>query len=102
LPDCFIPSRDQFLRGVYGGHLRVFSSARFLCIIHEKELVIDDVYIYNRVGSLIFHSPNNTEPWDGKYNGEHCPQGTYVYVIYYHKEGQKERNVKTGTVLLLY
>ena len=71
-------------------------------IIHEKELVIDDVYIYNRVGSLIFHSPNNTEPWDGKYNGEHCPQGTYVYVIYYHKEGQKERNVKTGTVLLLY
>jgi gliding motility-associated-like protein len=78
------------------------SSNNKFYIIHEKELVIEDVYIYNRVGSLIFHSPNITEPWDGKYNGEHCPQGTYVYVIYYHKEGQKERNVKTGTVLLLY
>ncbi|MBR5784397.1 MAG: gliding motility-associated C-terminal domain-containing protein [Bacteroidales bacterium] len=71
-------------------------------IFHDKTLIVDDVYIYNRVGSLIFHSPNNSEPWNGKYNGEHCPQGTYAYVIYYHKEGQKELKVKTGTVLLLY
>ncbi len=71
-------------------------------IVHEKSLIIDDVYIYNRLGVLMFRSPNNAESWDGKYKGEYCPQAAYTYVIYYHQEGTKERKAKTGTVLVLY
>lgn len=71
-------------------------------IVHTKTMIIDEVYIYNRSGCLMFSSPNNTESWDGKYKGEYCPQGTYTYAIYYHEEGLCERHVKTGTVLLLY
>ena len=71
-------------------------------IIHNESLVIDDVYIYNRAGELIFNSPNNTESWDGKYKGKYCQQATYTYIIYYHKAGIVEQYEKVGTVLVLY
>ncbi len=71
-------------------------------IIHDEAFIIDDVYIYNRAGGLIFHSPNNTESWNGKYKGIPCPQASYTYIIYYHKERINERYEKVGTVLLLY
>ena len=71
-------------------------------IIHDETLIINDVYIYNRAGCLIFHSPNNTDSWDGKYKGSPCPQASYTYIIYYHKEGSNEQYEKVGTVLVLY
>ena len=71
-------------------------------IIHDEAFIIDDVYIYNRAGGLIFHSPNNAESWNGKYKGIPCPQASYTYIIYYHKERINERYEKVGTVLLLY
>lgn len=71
-------------------------------IRHSEKLIIDDVHIYNRWGRLIFNSPNNTEAWDGKYNGEYCPQAAYVYIINYHQKGIKTHKVKVGTVMLLY
>lgn len=39
------------------------------------------VDIYNRWGELLFHSDGYNEPWDGKFNGEDLPVGTYYYVI---------------------
>ena len=71
-------------------------------IIHDKALIIDDVYIYNRAGGLIFHSPNNAQPWNGKYKGEYCPQAAYAYLIYYRQVGIMGQKVKAGTLLLIY
>lgn len=72
-------------------------------IKHSESLIIDDVYIYNRAGELVFNSQNNTETWDGKYKGQYCPQAVYTYIIYYHIKGAIGRSAsKTGTVLLLY
>ncbi len=71
-------------------------------IIHDEALIIDDVYIYNRAGGLIFHSPNNAQPWNGKYKGEYCPQAAYAYLIYYRQVGVMGQKVKTGTLLLIY
>jgi gliding motility-associated-like protein len=39
------------------------------------------VEIYNRYGSLLYHSVNYAKPWDGKYNGKVLPTGTYYYII---------------------
>lgn len=67
------------------------------------KIIVDDVYIYNRTGILIFRSEHNTEAWDGKYKGNYCPQGTYTYAIYYHTTlAPNEKKIKTGTFVLLY
>ena len=71
-------------------------------IVHDQSFVIDDVYVYNRIGELVFHSPNNIEVWDGRYKGMYCQQDTYVYVIYYHDVDNLGKKEKVGTVVLLY
>lgn len=39
------------------------------------------VQVYNRWGSLIFESNGNYTPWDGTYNNNDMPGGSYFYVI---------------------
>ena len=58
------------------------------------------VLIFNRWGNLIFESaPGYTTPWNGTYNGNALPVGTYYYVI-----DLKDADVKelvTGPVSIL-
>lgn len=43
---------------------------------------IDYLQIYNRWGELVFDSNrDNTFEWDGRYRGELCAEGIYVYII---------------------
>jgi gliding motility-associated-like protein len=39
------------------------------------------VEIYNRWGNLLYRSEGYTIPWDGNYEGDPVPVGTYYYVI---------------------
>ncbi len=39
------------------------------------------VEIYNRWGELLFHSDDYQNDWDGTYNGENLPIGTYYFII---------------------
>lgn len=39
------------------------------------------MYIYTRWGELIFESEDIYIGWDGKYQGQDVPIGTYIYVI---------------------
>ena len=39
------------------------------------------VEVYNRWGELLFRSVGYTTPWDGRFNGQELPVGTYYYVI---------------------
>jgi len=46
-----------------------------------------EVSVYNRWGELLFYDNNGyANEWDGKYNGEELPVGTYYYVIDVHNE----------------
>lgn len=66
--------------------------------------IIDaDMYIYNREGLLIYHTTDFEQGWDGhNTNGTLCPQGAYVWRIYYHAENHpKKLQTKVGTILLL-
>jgi gliding motility-associated-like protein len=40
-----------------------------------------DMSIYNRFGQLVYHSKSTSNCWDGTFNGQPQPMGTYVYVI---------------------
>jgi gliding motility-associated-like protein len=43
---------------------------------------VESFKIYNRWGQLVFdHKDREELSWDGKYNGEVCPPGTYVYFL---------------------
>jgi gliding motility-associated-like protein len=46
------------------------------------------VEVYNSQGQLLFRSYGYNKPWDGRYNGNLLPAGTYYYVID-PKEGRK-------------
>ena len=59
------------------------------------------IYIYNRQGLLVFESDDPKFEWDGKRNGESCPQGAYVYVCNYRKPEAKTLNSRHGTIMLL-
>jgi gliding motility-associated-like protein len=39
------------------------------------------VDVFNRYGQLVFHSENYNKAWDGTYNGNPLPMGTYYYII---------------------
>ncbi len=40
-----------------------------------------EVWIYNRWGEELFYTAGYDQPWDGTYNGDILPIGTYYYVI---------------------
>ena len=60
-----------------------------------------DLYIYNRMGLLVFHSSNPKECWDGTRNGTPLPQGTYAYLLHI---GYIDTTIETkkGTVMIIY
>jgi gliding motility-associated-like protein len=62
------------------------------------------VRIYNRWGSLIFEhistpgNPYDQNRWDGTYDGEVLPVGSYYYVI---ELNDAEGTVQTGAVSII-
>lgn len=40
-----------------------------------------DVSVFNRYGQQVFHSTGYNNPWDGSYNRQVLPVGTYYYII---------------------
>jgi gliding motility-associated-like protein len=46
-----------------------------------------EVWVYNRWGEELFYSKGYNQPWDGTYNGNSLPIGTYYYVIDFNKPG---------------
>ena len=65
-PNVFTPGREP-------GHL-------FQPIL--QGLLQYELWIYNRQGTLVFHTAQQA-PWDGTYHGSPCPPGTYVYKCRY-------------------
>ena len=57
-------------------------------IIYDEEIVNYpniEVEIYNRWGSIVYHSKPYKNDWNGKHNGKDLPVGTYYYVIKLHR-----------------
>lgn len=50
------------------------------------------VQIYNRWGTLLFEQKNYTDQWDGTYNGNPVPDGTYYYIVKMQKGNLKYRH----------
>lgn len=62
-------------------------------------IAVESFKIFNRWGNLIFN--DNTQGWDGTYEGKAEEMGTYIYELTYKIEGRTETYHKQGSVTLL-
>jgi gliding motility-associated-like protein len=79
IPNAFTPNGDGFndiwiIKGLAGGCYSTVS-----------------VDVYNRWGSLVYHSDNYSNSWNGDYQGHPVPDATYYYAV-------KATNPTTGVV----
>lgn len=56
------------------------------------------VLIFNRWGSVVFESIGYETPWDGTFNGENLPAGTYFYRI---ELNDPDGNLYTGSISII-
>ncbi|MFT3908736.1 MAG: gliding motility-associated C-terminal domain-containing protein [Ferruginibacter sp.] len=59
-----------------------------------------EVNVYNRYGSLVYHSDDYKNDWSGKYKNKELPDGTYYYVIKVISFDGKEHVFKDNVTIL--
>ncbi len=68
----------------------------------EEDITIEAFQIFNRWGEKIFETTQNNMYWDGKYKGNYCPNGVYVWRLIYKTIFTGKRTFeKTGEVNLI-
>ncbi|MBQ0161483.1 MAG: gliding motility-associated C-terminal domain-containing protein [Bacteroidales bacterium] len=59
-----------------------------------------EMNIFNRMGECVFNTKNIAECWNGTYEGNALPQGTYIYRVHcHHADGTEKTYI--GTILLI-
>ncbi len=66
-------------------------------IEHLNRYEIYQIAIFSRTGQMIFESDSYLKEWDGRYNGEFVPAGSYYYLI----NINKFEKVYKGTVFVM-
>lgn len=97
-PEAFTPDPGGGSGGSYDPEDR--SNDVFYPIIVDGEIFDYELYIYNRVGVLLFKSSNVLIGWDGYYKARMLPQDVYVYMVR-GKFNNGQPFQKTGNVLLI-
>lgn len=67
----------------------------------DEEMAEFDLMVFDRNGKKVFHGKRITEQWDGRYKGELCPPGVYMYSF---KALEKLEGIKyqaSGTVTIV-
>lgn len=59
-----------------------------------------EVNVYNRYGSLVYHSDDYKNDWSGKYKNKELPDGTYYYIIKVISYNGKEHFFKDNVTII--
>lgn len=86
IPNTFTPNSDE-----HNDFLEIFTD----------NVVSFDLEIYNRWGEIVFNSKNKNDLWDGTYENNVVPQGSYFYKIEF-VGIDFEKYEKTGQINVLY
>jgi gliding motility-associated-like protein len=89
IPNTFTPDGDKFnetFKPVFTSGFDVYNY---------------NLLIFNRWGEVVFESNNAAVGWDGKYGGQLCPSGTYVWQIRYKETGKDRHDEIRGHFNLL-
>ncbi len=87
-PNTFTPDGDEFNQ-TWRIHIEGVDEFDF------------DLQVYNRWGEIIWESHDVNAAWDGTYNGEPVPQGTYTWVIRTREIISDKKYVWNGTINLI-
>ena len=87
LPAAFSPNGD--------GHNDVFR------VPPQTAVTIKRFAVYNREGAMVFYTTNVGAGWDGTYNGQPQPAGSYVWFVEYNNPLTRQVGEKQGTVVLV-
>lgn len=70
--------------------------------LNTRGIIEGELSIFDRLGTIIFHTHDLSQVWDGTYNGQPCTQRTYVWTFHYRAIDQPNAfQTKTGTITLL-
>ncbi len=58
------------------------------------------VSVYNRYGSLIYHSDDYKSDWQGLYKSKNCPDATYYYIINLFRPGRTGQTLRGNVTIL--
>jgi gliding motility-associated-like protein len=73
-PDCVVSPPNAFTPNA-DGYNDLWIIFQHGCVEQVK------VDVYNRWGSLVYHSDNYNNDWNGEYNNKPLPDATYYYVV---------------------
>jgi gliding motility-associated-like protein len=59
-----------------------------------------EVSVYNRYGSLVYHSDDYKNDWTGKYKNKELPDGTYYYIVKLYKYDDHLQVFKNNLTIL--
>ena len=80
------------------GDIEANRTFRLFC---SKDVVVAEVYIFDRVGRRLAHFNGLTEEWDGTYDGIPCPQAAYAYYVRYIDGSNRNWKTKAGTFTII-
>jgi gliding motility-associated-like protein len=90
IPNAFTPNNDG-----NNDRLEVFSN----CEINDAVLSI-----FSHKGTLIYHTTDITQAWDGTFQGQVMPNGVYIWHITFEsadRSGQLEKKTRSGDVTIV-
>lgn len=90
IPNAFAPFGSQMENIEFG-------------IINQNGLVqLESMQLYNRWGTKVFDSNSGKETWDGYYQGELQPAGSYTYLIELRTTAGEQLDPITGNVIMVW
>jgi len=77
--EVYVLFADLVFPNAFNPNSNITTNMAFRPLGTTSTLAAYKLLIYNRWGQLVFESDDPAEGWDGTYNGEEVPMGTYVY-----------------------
>jgi gliding motility-associated-like protein len=87
VPNAFTPNND--------GH------NDFLYPLNAVKAVNLEFEVFNRWGQLVFRTNDWKKGWDGRFNGQPQPTGTYVWMLRYTDRDTQKQIFRKGTAILI-
>ncbi len=70
--------------------------------IVSQQIIQQELFIYNRLGLLVYHTTQPKLGWDGTSHGQPCPQGSYTWLLRYTLiTAPRQQQQAVGTLTLL-
>ena len=69
-------------------------------VFNTPNIVIRECKIYDRWGNLVYSATDEHPEWDGEFNGDHSPEGIYVYTLLYVDAKGVDQMIKGDVTLI--